>query len=325
MNDSNGKKRKYTSAQKYSSARKYSSAMSTTINQCVLCGHHQSSLFDERMFRGVPITNRLCSHCGLVFQSPRPSDQDLQKFYEEEYRQVYQGDSGPSQKDLFIQRGRADSLLAFVRNQDIEPKLHLDIGCSAGLLLSKFQEAFQTLPCGIEPGKAYREYAKSQGLEVFSSIEELGKNRSERFDLISLAHVLEHISEPVQYLSSLREKWLTMDGNLLVEVPNLYGHDCFEIAHLVSYSIHTLKQTLQQAGYAIQATQVHGRPRSQILHLYLTILAKPSEISPPINPIPERNVKLKRKMGILKRQILTQLSPQKAWLPKYSSAETNHK
>jgi 2-polyprenyl-3-methyl-5-hydroxy-6-metoxy-1,4-benzoquinol methylase len=251
------------------------------------------------------------------------SDQDLQKFYEEEYRLVYQGDSGPSQKDLSIQQGRAKSLLAFVQNHNVKPKRHLDIGSSAGLLVNQFHEAFKTQPVGIEPGNAYREYARSKGLKVYSSIEEMEKSHPDestlpdlvhRFDLISLAHVLEHIPDPVQYLINLREKWLSTDGSLVIEVPNLYGHDCFEIAHLVSYSHHTLKQTLQQAGYEIQATQVHGMPRSKILRLYITILAKPSELISPIYPVPERNVKLKRGLGMLKRQFMTRLFPRKAWL-----------
>lgn len=303
--------------------------MSIPVNLCVLCNHTDSSLFDERVFRDMPIINRLCSHCGLVYQSPRPSDSELQVFYEEEYRQVYQGDAGPGQKDLSTQRGRAESLLVFVQKQtkvpfrSVQPKKHLDIGCSAGILLTKFQEAFQTQPVGIEPGNAYREYAKSQGLIVYSSIEQMEISHPDRYDFISLAHVLEHIPDPINYLINLKEKWLTADGYLLIEVPNLYGHDCFEIAHLVSYSLHTLIQTLQQAGYVIQATQVHGMPRSQILDLYITILAKPSEIQmqssslSPIYPVPERNVKLKRQMGILKRQILTRLFPHKAWLATY--------
>ncbi len=96
-----------------------------------------------------------------------------------------------------------------------------------------------------------------------------------RFDLISLAHVLEHIANPVQYLAGLRQNWLTEEGSLLVEVPNLYCHDSFEVAHLVAYSPHSLTQTLQQAGFEIVVFVQHGRPRSSILPLYLTVLARP--------------------------------------------------
>jgi 2-polyprenyl-3-methyl-5-hydroxy-6-metoxy-1,4-benzoquinol methylase len=35
---------------------------------------------------------------------------------------------------------------------------------------------------------------------------------SERFDLISLIHVLEHLPDPVSSLAQLRERWLTPDG-----------------------------------------------------------------------------------------------------------------
>ena len=209
------------------------------------------------------------------------SDAELDAFYQQEYRQLYQGSPGPSPKDLAVQVDRAGVLVSFAQGLIPRIESHLDIGCSAGLLLQGFQHAYGCRSVGVEPGTAYREYVQAQGLTVFASLDDLPPTR---FDLVSLAHVLEHIPDPRAYLARLRQEWLAQTGWLLVEVPNLYGHDCFEPAHLVSYSPHTLEQMLKQAGFQVRACDIHGRPRSAILPLYITVLAQPldSGLSPDV-------------------------------------------
>lgn len=289
--------------------------MTTIVQNCPLCGSDQNKPFEEREFRGKAVYNRICSSCGLVYQSPRMTEDELTTFYEGEYRQLYQGDQGPNPKDLTVQQRRADSLLEFSKGRLKHCTRHLDIGCSAGLLLGRFQEAYQCQSIGTEPGNAYRHFAQEKGLQVFASLDELETAGETQFDLVSMAHVLEHIADPVDYLTVLREKWLMTDGYLLVEVPNLYAHDSFEVAHLVSFSAHTLSQTLQKAGFEIIALEGHGRPRSEILPLYLTVLAR-SQTNPGTYHLQaERGVKLKRWTGMLRRGLLTRLYPQRAWLP----------
>lgn len=290
--------------------------MSSAAVPCPLCGGKESSPFDQRTDHQHPVTNRLCSTCGLVFQSPRMADAELESFYQEEYRRLYQGDQGPGKKDLQVQSLRASALLDFARGTLPTVTRHLDIGCSAGLLLKRFQEAYGCQPVGIEPGTAYRQYAQEHGLEVYPSLELLGGQNSERFDLVSMAHVLEHLPEPVAYLANLRKNLLAEDGALLIEVPNLYAHDCFEIAHLVSYSQHTLRELLRIAGYTLLAFQQHGQPRSEIIPLYLTALARPlGQEENPGRVIPEQGVRRKRRLGLLRRRVLTRISPKRAWRP----------
>ncbi len=290
--------------------------MIETVEKCPLCGSPRSSAFDRRSFRDREVTNVLCQDCGLVFQSPRMSAAGLEAFYEEEYRQLYQGEAGPSAKDLAVQRGRAESLLAFAREGVSAVSRHLDIGCSAGLLLGAFQKAYGCLALGIEPGRAYRRYARERGFAVYPSLEALQAEVRERFELVSLAHVLEHLPDPVGYLSRLRGELLSPNGRLLVEVPHLYAHDSFEIAHLVSYSPHTLCQTLQKAGFEVLYFQEHGRPRSELLPLYISVLARPAgNGAPPFQLVPERRVKFRRQAGMARRALLTRLYPKKAWIP----------
>jgi 2-polyprenyl-3-methyl-5-hydroxy-6-metoxy-1,4-benzoquinol methylase len=254
------------------------------------------------------------------------TDEELDAYYEREYRQTYQGQEGPDRKDLAVQSARAESLLDFVRPHISTLSTHLDIGCSAGLLLEAFHNQYDCRPVGIEPGRAYREYAQALGLKVFSSLEVLKHSRQtsenpenalsiNSFDLISMAHVLEHLPHPVEYLRSLRDEMLASSGWLLIEVPNLYCHDSFEKAHQVSYSAHTLAQTLEMAGYTIRASIAHGKPRSELLPLYMTVLARPSAQIIREHPQRESGVKRKRQLGLLRRRITTRLFPHQAWKP----------
>ncbi len=285
-----------------------------TTTPCPLCGHAESRPFDTRTFRGYTIHNRICTHCGLVYQSPRMSAEELEAFYTAEYRRLYQGNEGPSPKDLQIQAQRAQALLAFAQPHLAAVQRHLDIGCSAGFLLKAFQRYYDCEVRGIEPGNAYRQYTQPRGLLVYPTLEALLAAEEPPFDLVSMSHVLEHLPNPLGYLTTLREKLLTPNGWLLLEVPNLYCHDSFEVAHLTNFSAHTLRQTLRQAGYEIVTLRQHGQPRSALLPLYLTVLARPTQApKPPIRP--EHFVAAKRKAGMFCRRVVQKLWPRKAWLP----------
>ncbi len=287
--------------------------MPEDIRACPLCKYDRSKLFDTREFRGESVVNRLCLNCGLVFQSPRMTSAEAEVFYTNEYRLLYEGSQEPTPRNLMDQRGRAESLVNFARPYIHSVVSHLDIGCSFGLLLQRFQETYQCKAYGVEPGKAHRDLALKAGLQVYPSLDDLKNSEETRFDLVSLIHVLEHLPDPVSYLTDLRETVLAHNGWLFIEVPNLYAHDSFEIAHLVSYSPHSLVQTLAKAGFHVLGIECHGKPRSKILPLYITLLAQPVS-TPPLRPEPEKLVPLKRRLGMLRRRFLERLLPRLAWI-----------
>ncbi|NJL36747.1 MAG: class I SAM-dependent methyltransferase [Leptolyngbyaceae cyanobacterium RM2_2_4] len=245
-----------------------------SVQSCTLCGSKNLKLFDQSEFKGYSVTNWLCQYCGLVTLSPRLSDEELAEFYSAEYRQMYQGSQEPTAKDLEVQRGRAKHLAELAREALPQCRSHLDIGCSAGLLMQAIAQTHCTT-IGVEPGDAYRNYCIHQGLTVYPNLETLKVKQPDKFDLITMSHVLEHISDPVDYLIMLRTELLNSSGILLIEVPNLYGHNCFEIAHSYSFSPHTLKQTLQKAGFAVEQMKQHCLPRKTTRLLYLTAIARP--------------------------------------------------
>jgi SAM-dependent methyltransferase len=246
-----------------------------SVQSCILCGSKNLKLFDQSEFKGYELTNWLCQRCGLVTLSPRLSDEELAEFYAAEYRQVYQGSQEPTAKDLDVQRGRAEHLAGLAREALPHCQTHLDIGCSAGLLMQAIAQTYSCKTFGIEPGDAYRNYCIRQGLTVYPDLETLKTKQSSKFDLISMSHVLEHMSDPVGYLVMLRTELLNSNGILLIEVPNLYGHNCFEIAHNYSFSPHTLNETLRKAGFAVELIKQHCLPRKTPRLLYLTAIARP--------------------------------------------------
>jgi len=241
------------------------------------------------------------------------STAESQSFYEAEYRLLYQGQEGPGAKDLAVQAKRAQVTLDIAKQHIQSCGRILDIGCSSGILLQKFQQNYHAHATGIEPGNSYRQYAQSSGLEVYPTLDELEHNSPSPFNLVSMMHVLEHLSQPVEYLQNLRVKYLAPDGWLLLEVPNLYAHDCFEVAHLVSFSPHSLSQVAQKAGYRAIRLKAHGQPRSKLIPLYLTLLARPEDNSQ-YSLKPDRMVPVKRRAGFLYRRVVTRLFPHQAWL-----------
>lgn len=288
---------------------------------CPLCNCDNSTLFDQRKFRGFQVFNRLCSNCGLVYQSPRMTEAELKDFYLSEYRQIYQGTEGPNQKDITIQEARAVGIINLLRDCGVEKvERFLDIGTSTGTLLEKIKKEYRCDVFGIEPGSAFQAYARSRGNEVFANLDDLPESGENKFDLISMIHVLEHLPDPVGYLKALRFDYLDYQGKILIEVPNLYAHESFEIAHLTSFSRHSLYEVLKSAGFRTNFVETHGRPRSNVIPLYISLLAVP-ELNPSEEPEIEieKMVRIKRNLGLSHRRLVEKLFPNQAWLPEYRS------
>lgn len=285
--------------------------------KCMLCGSEKKSIFTKTSSFGYPLAYYQCENCGFVFQSIEESQAADPDFYAEAYREIYQGDPEPTAKDLYVQKNRAEFLIHFLATQEIQnPSRILDVGASSGMLLAAFREAFGGQTTGVEPGDAYRAYAESQGLEMIPSFQALIAVGSGRYDLISMIHVLEHLPDPVGTLQMIREELLSEKGTLLIEVPNFYAHDSYELAHLACFTPHTLKEILKQAGFRVKKLKRHGEPRSDLLNLYLTVLAVPAgENTGMLEVSPERLVGLKRQLGLLYRRLMQKLFPHKAWRP----------
>jgi len=93
----------------------------------------------------------------------------------------------------------------------------LDVGCGEGYFLSAAQAAgWQSY--GIELDKCRVDVAVAQGLNVEWTTVEQANLDVERYDVITMFHVIEHLNDPVTVLRKLRSA-LKPDGLLVVETP----------------------------------------------------------------------------------------------------------
>ena len=170
--------------------------------------HHLPNL--RRLRHGVPIA--------------RKSAEELAAFYEQEYRQLYQGSEGPNAKGPGGAGGAGGVRCSNLSGAGLANiSRHLDIGCSAGLLLQSVQKTTHCQSAGIRTGAVLPGVRHlGRGCCVVPSLEELRSCDEPRFDLISLAHVWS-TSGSGRLPGLAAPGPLTESGRLLVEVPNLYA------------------------------------------------------------------------------------------------------
>ena len=135
----------------------------------------------------------------------------------------------------------------------------LDIGCSSGLFLSNASK--QGFSCiGLEPNNLEKSYALSQGINVCGS-ELTDLDQVQKFDVITLWDVLEHIKNPRLYLPQLHNHLLSKESLVFIQVPSadslsarILRDKCkmFDgIEHLTLFSLKSLKSTFEQAGFTM--------------------------------------------------------------------------
>lgn len=110
--------------------------------------------------------------------------------------------------------------LKLINSFNLTSKTILDVGAGTGDFLKVCQnnswEVF-----GTEPDLDARTIAINKGINLQ---ENLAKFSSQKFDVITLWHVLEHVENLQEYIKSLKEL-LKVDGKIIVAVPNYKSFD----------------------------------------------------------------------------------------------------
>jgi len=190
--------------------------------------------------------NVMCKQCGLVYVNPRMTKQELDEFYEKDYRKVYCG-TGSLVAEKRHAKIAESMLLSYLKGSE---RL-LDIGCSTGELIALMQKYVQVK--GIEPNTEHYAKARLKELDVDRcTIEEY--NPDMRFDIITMLNTLEHVISPSAVLIKIRSL-LNDKGYVLLCVPNLLSThinipvDAFlSNAHLYNFTPATLGIMMAQAG-----------------------------------------------------------------------------
>lgn len=200
-----------------------SGSADTERTDCVVCGCGASrphlcvpNRFDvEEVF---PLVR--CSRCGFVYLSPRPSQDAIGPYYEDERYHPHQAQA----------EGVVDRVYRLSRDWNLRYKRWLveshhkkgsvlDFGCGTGEFIAEMA-AKGWRATGVEPAAQAREAAAGLRLEVHADLQACAGP----FDVITLWHVLEHVHEAPEQFRLLREL-LSPGGIVVMALPNIASVD----------------------------------------------------------------------------------------------------
>ena len=228
---------------------------------CPFCaGDRRERLYTEHGAIGIS----RCLDCSLIYACPRVRLPEQVywgdgRIYEEEARLIFEGRAAHHRDPNYLEE------LCLIRRWKPAGRF-LDVGCNMGMLLRLAKQMGWDV-VGVEPSPSLSKIARERnGLQIYNcSLGELPKSEEGAFDVIALSDVLEHIPDPLPFLSEA-SRFLADDGVLYVKVPNgnwnlfkqwtlgLMGRrpqqgiwDSYE--HVVHYTDRTLRRMLRKAGF----------------------------------------------------------------------------
>jgi SAM-dependent methyltransferase len=193
--------------------------------RCPACHAAGSAVFvaaplDREYFstRSVPAVIRRCTACESLFQDPWPGSDEVQGFYGADY-QNYTSTKVPllRQLDAAYQRLTADT---FVKRHGRDAAV-LDFGCGQGGFLRSLAAAGCSRLAGFD-FVLYDELRTLPGARYYDDLAALGAH-GERYDVIRMRHVIEHLTDPDDVMRRLRGL-LTASGRIIGQTPNAAHH-----------------------------------------------------------------------------------------------------
>ena len=207
-----------------------------------------------------------CCDCGLVFLS---EDEHINESFYENSNMHQSFDFYKWRNETFVDDTRR---FEFLKNSLVNKKV-LDFGSGNGGFLELTKNISKKV-LGVELEKAIIPFYKEKKIPLENNLD----NISDKFDIITSFHVIEHIKEPFEILNKLKNL-LQDNGKLIIEVPNandvlltIYENEAFSnftywSCHLYLYTQHTLNLLAKQAGFEVEFIKhIQRYPLSN--HLY---------------------------------------------------------
>jgi SAM-dependent methyltransferase len=168
------------------------------------------------------------------------------------------------------------------------PRL-LDVGCGSGLLLDSIRRrGFTVTGVDISPGAA-RAARIEHGITVKTGTLGGASFDAESFDIVTMFHTLEHVTEPRAFLGEAR-RVLQPGGRLIIQVPNIRSwqsrllggrwHGLDIPRHTVDYSLRSLERLLGACGFAAE--------RVRTFNIRDNAPALASSMAPGLDPVRRR-------------------------------------
>lgn len=273
------------------------------VGRCPVCSSEdirnlESGLIDRMVAPATGAWNIcICSDCGIAFLSPRPDSESIGAAYRHYYTHTSDKDDLVSGRLRAIKNYFAENYYAAANKTGApvayviyllmrilfplslyfdaksrhlfqvkgKPGRLLDIGCGNGEFL-RFANRFGWDVVGLDLDADAVAEARSGGLDV--RIGDIGIiGGKEKFDFISLSHVVEHVYDPAELIRTCYAL-LNDGGTLWLETPNIesIGYLLYKSnwrgleppRHIMLFNQSALRQLLMSSGFVSVEQKNHG-------------------------------------------------------------------
>ena len=277
------------------------------VPACPVCASASRSLLygdlTDRVFAVAPgkWTIYRCSTCQSACLDPRPDPGSIGRAYESYYTHLAEDDVAAQPTNILVRqlhalqndyknaryglarhpatfggrwlvrllpslRAKADAQCRHLPRPPTDGARLLDVGFGNGGFLKIASEMGWNAE-GIDFDPKAVEVARARGLNVSCASAAELSIRNERFDVITLSHVIEHVHDPIALLRDLY-RLLKPGGCLWLDTPNLcsygakrFGPDWRDLdppRHLVLFNPASLRNSLTNAGFKRIEQRWHG-------------------------------------------------------------------
>lgn len=155
-----------------------------------------------------------CKKCGLGWQYPLPTPEEVRRYYENYPTYNLHGES---EKEIGFEK-RIQKINSLMPGKG----RMIDVGSGLGYFL-KIAKAHRWTVYGIEPQESAANFCKNEfGIEVYKGFIETFDAESNSFDVVTIWDVLEHVHNPLNFLHNCI-RLLKPGGLMVISIPNASG------------------------------------------------------------------------------------------------------
>ena len=279
--------------------KKISGGFYKFCNNSCLCGNLESSkdiILSKKDCIGMPITTLICKNCGLIRTQKHLDTKSLANFYKNFYNTLYYKTDKIENSDFekeISYNSRSDKLFRLINEKGLLTKIDkvFEIGCSAGWNLYPYHTRNKYVSgCDLESERIKKGISKGMDLYVGKLDTNLTKYNSQ--DLIILSHVLEHVTNPIEFLIEVT-KLIKFGKFLQVEIPSvLSNNDSTLITTFHLPHIYTFNENFLIIFFKALNLEVLYHNKESVF-----ILKKPNQWYPPSIQQVKKNIRSKKLIG----------------------------
>ena len=239
--------------------------------KCPICT--SSSIEKQAKYRAdhicfINLERVKCIDCGLHFAHPMPASQDLNS-YNASYHESAHGGSERNEKQKAFFIGLAKTRLNYILNNAPSKNLKisnvLEIGPGPGAFVEVWKEKFpQSKYHALESDKSCHQPLLDLGVNILD--EKDFSNLNLKFDVLILSHVLEHVTDPVDFLTSFTQK-LNVGGHVFIEIPCMdWEHKNLDEPHLLFFDKPAMNKLLERLQLKKISIAYYGIPINDLVN-----------------------------------------------------------